>query len=449
MRILQISTADVSGGAERVACNLLEGFRKRGHDSWLAVGYKRTKDHDIFEIPNLDSRNAWARLCLSRDKQLKRMENRSKSKWVLRRVLAAIGDPARGVQHWLGREDFHHPGTIHIPDLPPRPPDILHAHNLHGAYFDLRQLPDLSGRFPMLMTLHDAWLFSGHCAHSFDCDRWQKGCGECPDLSIYPAVERDATARNWRVKQEIYSKSKVYVATPSRWLKERLDRSTLNAAVIESRVIPNGIDLGTFRPGDRQAARAALGLPPDAAVLLFAAAGTTQNIWKDYKTLREAVERVAAKRSLRQVVFVALGEEGPTEHVGTAQIRHIAYQQDPRDVSRYYAASDVYLHASRADTFPNVTLEAMACGVPVIATAIGGIPEQIEDARTGFLVPPGNAEVMAQRIEQTLTDKALRQRMSGTAASTVRDRFDLNRQVTEYLDWYQEIVARHGKQNHN
>jgi len=74
-------------------------------------------------------------------------------------------------------------------------------------------------------------------------------------------------------------------------------------------------------------------------------------------------------------------------------------------------------------------LEAMVCGTPVVATAVGGIPEQVEDGITGFLVPPGNVEVMVERIIRLLGNEELRLRMSHQATEDARQRFDLNRQV--------------------
>src|SRR5262249_33071397 len=122
----------------------------------------------------------------------------------------------------LGLEDFNYPATRALFRTPPDRPDIIHCHNLHGSYFDLQLLPPLSQAFPVVLTLHDAWLLSGHCALSFDCNRWQTGCGECPDLSIYPAIKRDSTAYNWRRKRDILARSRLYVATPSRWLMDRV-----------------------------------------------------------------------------------------------------------------------------------------------------------------------------------------------------------------------------------
>lgn len=76
----------------------------------------------------------------------------------------------------------------------------------------------------------------------------------------------------------------------------------------------------------------------------------------------------------------------------------------------------------------------------MVATAVGGILEQIEDGKTGFLVPPGDAEAMAEAIIALLTDDDLRMRLGRNAAEDAQRRFGLNRQVEEYLGWYGEIL---------
>jgi glycosyltransferase involved in cell wall biosynthesis len=88
------------------------------------------------------------------------------------------------------------------------------------------------------------------------------------------------------------------------------------------------------------------------------------------------------RRSQRPLVFVALGEDAPAERIGAAEIRFVPYQKDPAVVARYYQAADIYIHSARADTFPNTVLEALACGTPVVATAVGGIPEQVKSLQS-------------------------------------------------------------------
>lgn len=343
-------------------------------------------------------------------------------------------------------------------DLPPERPDIVHCHNLHGGYFDLRALPRLSQQVPTVLTLHDAWLLSGHCAHSFDCERWKTGCGQCPDLTIYPAIKRDATAYNWRRKRDIYAKSRLYVATPSHWLMEKVKQSMLAPAIAEARIIPNGVDISVFRLADKRAVREALGIPQDARMLLFTANGIRRNAWKDYQTLRTAVGMVAERLKDGKVLFIALGENAPPERIGRAVIRFIPYQRDPEVVAAYYQAADVYVHAARADTFPNTVLESLACGTPVVATAVGGIPEQVKSLKhgaqslghptygpeeaTGVLVSPGDAEAIAEAVVTLLTNETLHKRLAENAAQDAQERFDLPRQVDDYLNWYAEILRQ-------
>jgi glycosyltransferase involved in cell wall biosynthesis len=445
IRILQVSTSDGRGGAEKVAYNLHRAYRARGYPAWLAVGYKQTDDEHVLVIPNDACRGPWARFWARVGRMLNPFVGRVKGAGRLQQWISrGIGRPRRLWTLLRGHEDFDFPGTWRLLDLLPERPDIVHCHNLHGDYFDLRALPWLSRQVPVVLTLHDAWLLSGHCAHSFDCERWKTGCGQCPDLSIYPAVKRDATAYNWRRKRDIYAQSRLYVATPSRWLMRKVEQSILAPAVHEARVIPYGIDLSVFHPAeDRRAVRAALGLPPDAKILLFAANGIRRSLWRDFEMMRAAVARVAERMSGQAVLFLALGDDAPPERIGRATVQFVPYQKDPKVVARYYQAADVYVHAARADTFPNVVLEALACGTPVVATAVGGIPEQVEEGVTGFLVPPGDAEAMAAAVVALLADEALRKRFGENAAQEARKRFDLDRQVSEYIEWYQGIIERH------
>jgi len=272
------------------------------------------------------------------------------------------------------------------------------------------------------------------------CQRWEEGCGECPDLAIYPAIQRDATRWNWRRKKRIYRRANLRVATPSKWLGDRVQRSMLCAG--EVRVIPNGVDVSVYQPADRQMARSELGLRPDAKVLLAVAHRIERNRFRDYPTMVAAVARVAANTPIPQpLVFVALGSDQEyTEVLGKATVRHVPYEPDPGRVARYYQAADVYLHAAHSDNFPTTVLEAMACGTPVVATAVGGIPEQIEDGHTGHLVSGKDSLVIAQRIRELLEDSFACDRMGKAATQVVQRRYTLEQQADRYMDWYLELL---------
>jgi glycosyltransferase involved in cell wall biosynthesis len=454
LQILQVNSADIAGGAEKVAWNLFQAYRRRGHRSWLAVGRKRSADPDVLCVPGRDG--AWFRVWQRIHKRLRPLETNVQDGRLLSRLARRLSEPGRFLDERLGREVFRFPGTRALLQLTPERPDIVHCHNLHDAYFDLRTLPWLSRQVPVVLTLHDAWLLSGHCAHSFDCARWKIGCGHCPDLSIYPAVRRDATAHNWRRKRRIYARSRLYVASPSRWLMKKVEESMLAPGVVEGRVIPNGVDVSVFHPADRQAARAVLQLPPEVTVLLFIAHRFQRTPWKDYPTLQAAVARVAGRVPSQKILFVALGEEAPAARIGDAEVRLVPFEKDPERVARYYQAADVYVHAARAEAWGLTITEALACGIPVVATAVGGIPEQVTSLRdvprqtggppngldraTGVLVPPGDIEAMAEAVATLLENAALRRRLGENASRDAVVRFGLDEQITRYLAWYAELL---------
>jgi glycosyltransferase involved in cell wall biosynthesis len=439
LRILQISTFDRAGGAEKIAYALHCGYRLRGHQAFMAVGRKRTADAHVMEISAGRPGLAWEAFWERRRAGALRSGLRGLPRLSL--WLSRIGPLPRQVRDDLGLERFDFPGSHRVLDLPGERMDIVHAHNLHGDYFDLRALPRIARRAPVVLTLHDAWLTTGHCAHSFACDRWQRGCGQCPDLAIPPAITRDATAFNWKRKRAVFSRMKVVVVTPSHWLMERVERSLIAPAIVESKVIPNGIDLSRFRPGDRQAARAALGLPLQASVFMFSATSVRTNPWKDFRSLREALKLYAEARPDREVLFLAVGDSAPAERFGRAELRFVPFVQDDK-LADYYRAATAYVHAARADTFPNTVIEALACGTPVVATAVGGISEQVEDDVTGFLVPPSDAFGLAQRMMQIAEDSSLLSRMSAAAAAAAAARYDSERMIGDYLQIYERCIHR-------
>ena len=449
MRILQVSTYDKAGGAEAVAWQLFEQYRRRGHRSAIVVGEKSSNDPQVIPLSRAISGRTSGTLLAHLSQWLCPYEGRVRGVWRLRRWLNAyVAHPHNWWQTRLGRENFDFPETWRLLELFPERPDILHCHNLHGAwlsrggYFDLRALPWLSRQVPTVMTLHDTWMLAGHCAYTLGCERWKTGCGHCPDLSIYPAISRDATAFNWSRKREIYAKGRFHIATPSRWLLRQVEQSMLAPAMVEGRVIPNGVDSLVFSTGSKQQARESLGLPQKDAILLFVANAARSNVFKDYRTVEQCAIRTASGYRRAKVILIVVGEKGEPISFDNGEIRFVGYQRDQHTMARYYQAADVYVHAAKSDTFPNTILEALACGLPVVATAIDGIPEQIDDGRTGFLVPRGDAEGMAQRVVRLLEREGIRLLMAGEAQQMVKDRFDIHRQVRAYLDWYDSILVR-------
>jgi glycosyltransferase involved in cell wall biosynthesis len=438
MNILQVNTYDLGGGAERISADLLDGYRARGHSSYSAVRRRRETTSVALVIPNDVYRNRFTRACLSLEHLFIRARMRGFP--MACRMLGSVGEPGRWLNKRRGIEDFEFPGTRHLLSLLDQKPDILHLHNLHGGFFDLRELPRLTRHIPCVITLHDEWMYTGHCACTFGCSRWQRGCGQCPDLTIPPAIPFDGTSYNLRTKKEIYEESELYLATPSQWLMDRALNSVLRPAVRDWKVIPNGIDLSVFHPSSKSAARRELSLPQNAWISLFVGFNLSSNRFKDYKSIESAITQ-AGMGSVRPHYLVCVGEAGEEQRRGSSVIRFVDYQPNRNKLARYYQAADVYLHASHADNFPTAILEAMGCGTPVIATRIGGIPEQIEDGTTGFLVPAHDPDAILERVMWLHRNESLCRAIGIAASQRARTLFSLELMVDRYLAWYEQILG--------
>jgi glycosyltransferase involved in cell wall biosynthesis len=256
----------------------------------------------------------------------------------------------------------------------------------------------------------------------------------------------DSTHLNWERKKLIFEHSRLYIAAPCQWLLDKVKDSILAPAIIEGRVIHNGVDTSLFHPGSQEQSRIDLGLPLHEPILLFVANGIKVNPFKDYATLHAAIKALGSKEG-KTLHLIALGEEGVQEQIGSVRIHYIPRTTNMELIAQYYRAADIYLHAAKAETFPNTILEAMACALPVIATNVGGISEQVVEGETGLLMAPQNSHAMLQAIDSLLANPSLRKVMGAAGAQRVRKLFTLEIQVAQYLEWYAQIAKKQAHQS--
>jgi sugar transferase (PEP-CTERM/EpsH1 system associated) len=206
-------------------------------------------------------------------------------------------------------------------------------------------------------------------------------------------------------------------------------------------VIHNGIPLGGFQPGDRIAARASLGISPSACVV-----GTVGRLHpvKGTSYLLQAFADLAPGHA--EAILLLVGD-GPqrAQLEGLARClenpERVQFLGNRSDVPRLLQAMDVFVLASVWEGMPNVALEAMAVGLPVVATGVGGTPEAVVDGETGLLVPPRDPGGLARAITRLLRDPELRRKMGQAGRRWVEQHFSVERMVRQTERLYEELLS--------
>lgn len=395
MKVLQINIfGNLSTG--RIAVDLFYTLRDNGHDGMVAFA-RNTIAEDVPYI-------------------------RIGSKWsvYMDGIMSRITDKAG----FYSRR----PTKLLIEKIKEYDPDIIHLHNLHGYYVNVELLFGFLKEYgkPVVWTLHDCWSFTGHCCNfeSAGCEKWKGGCHDCGQQRRYPAsLLMDRSAWNYQRKKELFTGVKrMVLVSPSDWLKELVTQSYMGQYPVE--VIRNGVDLHTFHPtaGDWVGRNKLTGRK-----LVLGVAG----VWTPTKGLDDLIRLSETLNDDYRVVAVGVSKKQkkrlPEKMTG------IERTYDSRELAEIYTAAHVLVNPTYDDNFPNVNLEALACGTPVITYKTGGSAEAI-DENSGAAVKQGDLAAVVSVIT--------RRGFSEESCIARSKNFQKEQCYSKYIELYQNMCRR-------
>jgi glycosyltransferase involved in cell wall biosynthesis len=356
MNILSINKADKVGGAAEVACSLNHGLQARGHQVNMFVCDKTTNDPRVFKIP--------------------------RPKWLfyLSHLLGTDID-LFNTDYILETEEF-------------KQADIIHCHNLHGHYFNLTTLVKMSKLKPVVWTLHDLWASTPYCSHSLS-GKISDGFYECPSMASRSWVKQHNQTYLRSKKTKLYSELKVNLVAPSLWLANKIKAGILGQQPLA--VIHNGVDLAKFSKQDKIKTRIELNLPQDLKIVLLAASGGKDNIWKGWDYAHQVF---AAFTDRPEVLFLCLG--GKADRQAPDNVIFVDYIAEQTLLAKYFSASDIFLLTSTAESFALVVIEAMAASLPVVSWPVGVVAEVIEHQVNGYVAQYLNISDLVNGLEYFL-----------------------------------------------
>ena len=419
LRILQVSTFDIAGGAALAAYRLHRGLLAKDHDSRMLVARRDSGDDTVW-VAN-SQRDLRSRV----SRRLRRRR--------IRREHAKYADtrpdwPERFDDDRTWREWEHGARLGSF--------DVVNLHWISGLLDYRRFFDAIPPDVPVIWTLHDMNTFTGGCHYDAGCERFRQRCGACPQLGS--RHEHDLSRDIWLRKRELFSgidPERMHFVTPSRWLADEVRNASLLGDRFPVSVIPNGVNTEEFAPRDRMAAREVLGVPRESKAILFVAYSLAARR-KGFAVLTEALRELSFDRDL---VVLSVGAGEASDQIPVRQI-HLGTISQARLLSLAYSAADLFVIPSLQDNLPSTVLEALACGTPIVGLDVGGIPDMVRPGITGALSPVGDAAALAAAISGLLADVEGRQRMSEQCRRIAVTEYGMEAFVSRYETPYREQI---------
>lgn len=412
MKILIINGADIKGGAAKVGYDLAKGLRDRDHEVTYLVGKKFSTESWIQEIPKTKTKQG----------NLKKISQRVIHRLGINNLNLTSDFPFQLSQSFL--QEF----------------DLIHLHD--PPNFNMLGFPWLTRQIPTVWTLHNQTAFTGNCLYSYDCDRWQRSCGQCPQFGQWPLLwlHRDGSRLNLFSKRWLYRFSRLSIVGVSEWISQQTRQSILGHFPIQT--ILNGVDTALYNPlHQKEKLREKLNIPQEANVILFSIAGNIRDNRKGLDIIINALSKLHTPNLYLIPLGIASGSAEIEAQLADYPHRDFESVSNPQQLNQLLNATDLIWHPSRADNLPLMPIEGFAAGVPVIATTVGGVQEIVTHDETGYLIPTNDPETLAQKTDEFFALPSARQtEMAKAARDRAETHFSLERFLDEHEALYQAVM---------
>lgn len=324
-----------------------------------------------------------------------------------------------------------------IKDIKVFSPDIIHLHNIHGNYLDLKAFLTFLAAFdkPVLLTLHDCWPYTGGCYHYTVncCGGWKENCSDCNFVRHGLWGCQRSQAELLKKKALFRGIKQLYVSTVSSWLEGEVRQSFLRGREITA--ICNGIDVEKFQPKVVSELRTKLGCEGKKMILGVASS------WSDRKGLSQWRKLAKEIPTHYKIVLVGLNSDQiRSMPESVVALPRVTKQEELCDL---YNAADIYINLSKEETFGLPTVEAMSCGTPVIVINSTANPEIITP-KTGIVINDDSTESIQKAVETVLKRNANGD-MSIACINHVKERYSSDVMTKKYLDCYYTILESSNK----
>jgi glycosyltransferase involved in cell wall biosynthesis len=307
---------------------------------------------------------------------------------------------------------------------------LIHLHWTPGAV-STSDVEDLlsDGRI-IVWTIHDMWPITAGCHHARDCVGFINQCSGCPQARRY---WQNQVSNEVKRKQAIFNyRASLVLVAPSQWMAMQIKKSSV-AKGSQVYVIPNPIDTFTFRPFSKLDSKKLLGIPEQSFVIGCVSANLSDPM-KNVQSVIDGVRELKSSNAHLPITLLMVG--GGNVSAPDLTIVSVGNVDTQSEMAHLYSAMDVLVTLSFAESFSLAIAEASSCAVPVICLNSGGMPEIVEDGKTGFVI--NHASELNGALERILNDPELLSSMSLEGRKLALEKFDQELVARRYMDVYRE-----------
>jgi glycosyltransferase involved in cell wall biosynthesis len=412
LKVFQLSYSDSSGGAARAAYRIHQSLRAAGTDSIFIAKSTFVKDWPI-----QGTKGSAIKIATQAAPRLAALMTRS-----LRTENQIVHSPAIFP-------------SSRVRMLNASESDVLHLHWVQGEMLSIADIGRLTK--PLVWTLHDMWAFCG-AEHYTEDFRWQDGYRKDNRPSYESGIDLNRWVWN---RKRTHWPDPIQIITPSRWLAKCVKTSYLMQGW-PVQVIPNTLDTERWKPVERNLARDLLGLPRDVPIILFGAMDGGRNRLKGFDLLQVAIDHLRGE--LKGAHLVVFGQQAPHQSIDLGfQTHYAGHLFDDLSLRTLYSASDVMVVPSRQEAFGQTASEAHACGTPVVAFNVCGLPDIVSHKITGYLACPFEPEDLARGIKWVLSDSQRLSVMRANSRKRAMNLFAYPVVAEQYRQVYNRVLFNH------
>jgi glycosyltransferase involved in cell wall biosynthesis len=409
LKISILNSSDSSGGAARAAYRIHQALRRNGIDSSLLVNESVTGDWTVS------------------GPQSRQMRLFNKLRGILGYSFNLLHTSGNPIIHSLALIPSKWPKQINTSSA-----DLIHMIWINNEMMSIKDVAKI--KKPLIWTLQDMWAFCG-AEHVTEDRRYLEGYSKQNRPNYESGI--DINRFTWARKKKVW-KTPINIVAPSSWMADRVRSSELMKTWPVT-VIANPIDIDRWFPVNKPLARELLCLPVGVPLLLFGTSGANNAPHKGFDLLKKSIKSLVGKLNMHLVIF---GEFEPEKLPNFGfPVHYMGYMRDDLTMQVLYSAADIVAIPSRVDNLPNVGIESLACGTPVLAFNTCGLPDIVRHKETGYLASAFDVDDFANGVLWLLEDKDRHALISKNARNDAVERFSYPVIASKYQALYESVIV--------